>query len=73
MMDSAPLISASLYPALDLVKTGENLVGQTVDLGQIPFHLLHTIVMIRTDCCGTEFVEFLMADAEGVEFRHTTV
>ena len=63
-MDSAPLISASLYPALDFVETGENLVGQMVDLGQVPLYLLHTLVIICTDCCGTELVELLMADAE---------
>ena len=73
LMDSAPLISASLYPALDFVETGENLVGQMVDLGQVPLYLLHTLVMICTDCCGTELVELLMADAEGLEFRHMTV
>ena len=73
LMDSTPLISASLYPALDFVETGENLVGQTVDLGQVPLYLLHTLVMICTDCCGTELVELLMADTEGLEFRHTTV
>ena len=73
LMDSAPLISASLYPALDLVEAVEHLIGETVDFGQVPFDLLHMFVIVCADRGSAELVELFVCSAERTKLGHVTV
>ena len=44
MMDSAPLIHVSLYPALEFVEIADHLVGEALNLGQVLIHLSRLVI-----------------------------